>query len=84
MLFKEKTNNILIKIFRLLPLSIHVNIYNLSIVQNIKKSKRQLLTHLFDILYKKHSHLVYAMQLYKYTYIYIIYILYILYMMYLF
>ena len=27
----EKTNNILIKIFRLLPLSIHVNIYNLSI-----------------------------------------------------
>ena len=60
MLFKEKTNNVLIKIFRLLPLSIHVNIYNLSIVQKIKKSKRQLLTHLFDILYKKHSHLVYA------------------------
>ena len=79
MLFKEKTNNILIKTFRLLPLSIHVNIYNLSIVQNIKKSKRQLLTHLFDILYKKHSHLVYAMQLYKYKYIYIIYIYYIYY-----
>ena len=35
MLFKEKTINVLIKIFRLLPLSIHVNIYNLSVLHKI-------------------------------------------------
>ena len=35
MLFIEKRNNKLITIFRLLPLSIHVNIYNLSIVHKI-------------------------------------------------
>ena len=35
MLFIEKRNNILITIFRLLPLSIHVNIYNLSILHKI-------------------------------------------------
>ena len=35
MLFKEKTINILIRLFRLLLLSIHVNIYNLSIVHKI-------------------------------------------------
>ena len=37
MLFKEKRNNILIKIFRVLTLSIHVNIYYLSIVHKIKR-----------------------------------------------
>ena len=37
MLFKEKRNNILIKIFRALALSIHVNIYYLSIVHKIKR-----------------------------------------------
>ena len=35
MLFIEKRNNILITIFRLLPLSIHVNVYNLSILHKI-------------------------------------------------
>ena len=35
MLFIEKRNNKLITIFRLLPLSIHVNIYNLSILHKI-------------------------------------------------
>ena len=33
--FEENSNNILIKIFRLLPLSIYSNIYNLSIVHKI-------------------------------------------------
>ena len=51
--------------------------------QKNKKNASLLLTHLFDILYKKHSHLVYAI-IYIYVHIYIIYILYTLYVMYLF
>ena len=36
---EKKQVNILIKIFRLLPLSIHANIYNLSIVNKIIESQ---------------------------------------------
>ena len=41
MLIKEKTSNILIKIFWLLPLSIHINIYEIYIPK-IQRFKQKL------------------------------------------
>ena len=67
MLFKENTNNISIKIFWLLPLSIHVNIYNLSIMHKIMEIQKIITaTKRQDTIYNRNQNLKVKKFFYRY------------------